>query len=221
LQFDFSINLKLSQIHLNLYAITFDKTNKKQNRTQEMTANLSLVASDTHILSQEDVIAAACMGDKEAFRTLYELHHKRVYALCLKLCADKSQAEDACQEVFIQLWDKLANYKGDSKFSTWLHSVTSNVTISYIRKQRGWWQKMFSFEETEAANLSTEMNTDNTNIEHYIAKLPERARWVFVLHSVEGYRHEEISEMLGMAVGSSKAQLHRAKKLLQEWMINE
>lgn len=186
-----------------------------------MTANLSLVANDTHILSQEEVIVAARNGDKEAFKTLYELHHKKVYALCLRLCADKSLAEDACQEVFIQLWGKLSNYKGDSKFSTWLHSVTSNVTISYIRKQRGWWQKMFNFDESEAANQSIEMNTDDNKVEQYIAQLPERARWVFVLHSVEGYRHEEISEILGMAVGSSKAQLHRAKKLLQEWMTNE
>jgi RNA polymerase sigma-70 factor (ECF subfamily) len=80
---------------------------------------------------------------------------------------------------------------------------------------------MFNFDESEAANQSIEMNTDDNKVEQYIAQLPERARWVFVLHSVEGYRHEEISEILGMAVGSSKAQLHRAKKLLQEWMTNE
>lgn len=186
-----------------------------------MTVNLSLVEKTKHILSEEELVFAAQGGDKEAFKMLYKVHHKRVYALCLRLCADKSLAEDACQEVFIQLWNKLANYKADAKFSTWLHSVTSNVTISYIRKQRGWWQKMFNFEESEAINQSIEMNTDNQNFEQHISRLPERARWVFVLHSIEGYRHEEISEMLGMAVGSSKAQLHRAKKLLQEWIGNE
>ncbi|WP_412971731.1 RNA polymerase sigma factor [Glaciecola sp. MF2-115] len=170
---------------------------------------------------EKSLIDASKQGDKLAFKGLYELHINRVYGLCFRLCADKSLAEDAAQEVFIQLWRKLDNFDGTSQFSTWLHSVTSNVTISYIRKQRGWWQKMFSIEHTIAMESEAEGSIADANLERYIYQLPERARWVFVLHAIEGYRHEEIAKILDMAVGTSKAQFHRAKSLIQGWMDDE
>ncbi len=168
--------------------------------------------------SERDLINAVQQGDKKAYQTLYQTHIGQVYALCYRLTSDKSLAEDAAQEVFIQLWRKIGNYKGDSKFSTWLHTVTSNITISYIRKQRGWLQRMFNIEDSEAMNYSAEQGTDLSDLDGYIARLPERARIVFVLHAIEGYRHEDIAKMMDMAVGSSKAQFHRAKQLLKEWM---
>jgi RNA polymerase sigma-70 factor (ECF subfamily) len=127
-------------------------------------------------------------------------------------------AEDAAQEVFIQLWRKIGNFKGDSKFSTWLHTVTSNITISYLRKQKGWLQKMFNIEDSVIMSAQAEGSAGDVDLESYIVRLPERARIVFVLHAIEGYRHEEIASMTNMAVGSSKAQFHRAKQLLKEWM---
>jgi RNA polymerase sigma-70 factor (ECF subfamily) len=170
---------------------------------------------------EKSLIDASKQGDKLAFKSLYQLHINQVYGLCFRLCADKSLAEDAAQEVFIQLWRKLDNFDGTSQFSTWLHSVTSNVTISYIRKQRGWWQKMFSIENTVAMESAAQGSIAETNLERYIYQLPERARWVFVLHAIEGYRHEEIAKMLDMAVGTSKAQFHRAKNLIQGWIDDE
>lgn len=170
-------------------------------------------------LSDEDCcISAAKAGDKEAFKSLYDKHIGNVYGLCYRLTGDKGLAEDAAQEVFIQLWKKLDNYQGQSKFSTWLHSVTANITVSYMRKQRNWMQRMFALETSSAMSLPSEVCTTDVDLEALVVRLPERARMVFVLHAIEGYRHEDIATMLGMAVGSSKAQFHRAKQLLKTWM---
>jgi len=165
-----------------------------------------------------DLIQAVQDGDKQAYNRLYQQYIGQVYGLCFRLTGEKMLAEDASQEVFIQLWRKIGNFKGDSKFSTWLHTVTSNITISYIRKQKGWLQKMFNIEDSVAMNAEAEESSSSVDIECYVARLPERARIVFVLHAIEGYRHEEIATMTNMAVGSSKAQFHRAKQLLKEWM---
>lgn len=171
--------------------------------------------------AERDVIAAAQQGDKLAYKKLYDAHVGRVYALCLRLTGERTMAEDATQEVFIQLWNKLSNFNGQSKFSTWLHSVTSNITISYIRKQKGWFQRTFNIEESAAHYQQTDTSVDLVSLDDYVLRLPERARHVFVLHAIEGYRHEEIADLLNMAVGSSKAQFHRAKQLLTEWMGDE
>lgn len=168
--------------------------------------------------SQSEIIADVKAGSKYAFKTLYEQHIGRVYALCYRLTGDKGLAEDASQEVFIQLWRKIANYDGSSQFSTWLHSVTANVTISYMRKQRSWFQRMLNIETSGITEPVAPQETDDNDLDMHIRALPERARLVFVLYAVEGYRHEEIASMLNMAVGSSKAQLHRARGLLKHAM---
>lgn len=169
-------------------------------------------------LSEKELIERVKLQDKTAFKQLYDMHMPRVYALCLRLCADRSQAEDATQEVFIQLWRKIDNFKGDSKFSTWLHSVTSNITVSYIRKQRGWWQRMLNIEDSNINDKEAEANFTDTDFEKLVYRLPERARMVFVLHAIEGYRHEQVADMLDMAIGTSKAQFHRARQLIEEWV---
>ncbi|MGJ8681270.1 RNA polymerase sigma factor [Paraglaciecola sp.] len=165
-----------------------------------------------------ELIRLVKSGDKQAYNLLYQQYIGQVYGLCYRLTGEKMLAEDAAQEVFIQLWRKIGNFKGDSKFSTWLHTVTSNITISYLRKQKGWLQKMFNLEDSVAMNEIAEESTAKVDLESYVVKLPERARIVFVLHAIEGYRHEEIANMTNMAVGTSKAQFHRAKQLLKEWM---
>nr|WP_252738899.1 RNA polymerase sigma factor [Colwellia sp. D2M02] len=164
----------------------------------------------------------AKQGSQHAFHHLYQSHHKRIYALCWRMLADKDSAEDVCQEVFVVLWQKITNFRGESKFSTWLHSVATNVILGHLRKQKNWLQRVFSIEE-QVSNLvePSEKLTDNSTLESldkHIARLPERARLVFVLFAVEGYRHEEIASMLKMAVGSSKSQYHRARTLLKEWL---
>ncbi|MEW9798507.1 RNA polymerase sigma factor [Alteromonas sp. CYL-A6] len=167
------------------------------------------------------LIEAVKAGDKTAYHQLYKAHVGRVYALTYRLTGDKALAEDATQEVFIQLWRKLDNFTGQSRFSTWLHSVTANVTVSYMRKQRGWFQRMFNIEHSDAEHRSAESDMHSIDLEALVVRLPERARMVFVLHAIEGYRHEDIASMMNMAVGSSKAQFHRARNLLKEWMGND
>lgn len=185
-----------------------------------MTTQGNVVAAEHKFTSKSEwhLIQAVQNGDKQAYNRLYQEYIAQVYGLCFRLTGEKMLAEDAAQEVFIQLWRKIGNFKGDSKFSTWLHTVTSNITISYLRKQRGWLQKMFNIEESVVMFAEAEASSSNVDLESYIVRLPERARIVFVLHAIEGYRHEEIATMTNMAVGSSKAQFHRAKQLLKEWM---
>ncbi|GGO75201.1 RNA polymerase sigma factor [Bowmanella pacifica] len=165
-----------------------------------------------------NLIEAVKAGDKQAYQMLYQQHLGQVYALCYRLTADRALAEDVTQEVFIQLWRKLDNFRGEAKFRTWLHSVTSNVCVSYLRKQRGWWQRMFNLENSEAMHEVAPGSAGEVDLDSLVQRLPERARMVFVLHAIEGYRHEEIAQIMDMAVGSSKAQFHRAKQLLSEWM---
>jgi RNA polymerase sigma-70 factor (ECF subfamily) len=167
---------------------------------------------------EDSLITSAKQGNKHAFRQLYDKYITRVYALCYRLTGDKGMAEDASQEVFIQLWRKLENFDGQSQFSTWLHSVTANITISYMRKQKGWVQRMFNLESSGIHEMTAESQSTDIDLEALVVRLPERARMVFVLHALEGYRHEDIAKMLNMAVGSSKAQFFRAKQLLKEFM---
>jgi len=168
-------------------------------------------------------ITQAKHGSQVAFHHLYEKHHKQIYALCWRMLADKESAEDVCQEVFVVLWQKIGNFRGESKFSTWLHSVATNVVLGHLRKHKTWLQKIFSIEDQGDATQeeSVAMNDDSglDVLDKQIARLPERARIVFVLFAVEGYRHEEIAKMLKMAVGSSKSQYHRAKTLLKQWLV--
>jgi RNA polymerase sigma-70 factor (ECF subfamily) len=171
--------------------------------------------------SIEAVISRVQKGEQVAFAQLYQIHHKQVYTLCLRLLADKEYAEDVTQEVFVQLWHKIAQFKGQSKFTTWLHSVTSNIAISYLRRHKNWLQRVVSMEGTGMDESSVALCKGLNGLDKLIVRLPERARIVFVLHAIEGYRHEEIAVMLKMAVGSSKSQYHRARQLLMEWYDNE
>lgn len=192
----------------------------QQNEDNRLTDQGNVIAAQHKFATkgEQALILAVQHGDKRAFHTLYQQYIGQVYGLCYRLTGDRMLAEDAAQEVFIQLWRKIGNYSGQSKFSTWLHTVTSNITISYLRKQKGWLQKVFNIEESTAVNEVAEQSVAEVDLEAYVVRLPERARIVFVLHAIEGYRHEDIAKMTNMAVGSSKAQFHRAKQLLREWM---
>lgn len=167
---------------------------------------------------ENELVARAQQGDQQAFHQLYEIYHRRIFALCWRMLADKDSAEDVCQEVFVQLWQKINNFRGESKFATWLHSVATNTVLGHLRKQKNWLQRIFSIEDQTVVEASVELVDDSlsTMLDLKIQQLPERARLVFVLFAVEGYRHEEIAKMLNMAVGSSKSQYHRAKTLLRE-----
>ena len=175
-------------------------------------------AQDNFLLGQQQQwIAAAIDGDRQAYQQLYQAHVGKVYALCLRMLADKDAAEDVCQEVFVQVWLKLGSFRGDSQFSTWLHRVATNQVFSHLRRQKSWLQRIISRDDDEVAPAVAD-HPEFSDLDRQIMRLPARARQVFVLFAIEGYRHEEIATMMNIAVGSSKAQYHRARQLLQEWV---
>jgi RNA polymerase sigma-70 factor (ECF subfamily) len=165
---------------------------------------------------EEKLISAAKRGDSKAFERLYGLHHGRVYALALRLCGDKHWAEDLAQDAFVRAWQKLDSFKGDSKFSTWLYRVTANLVISNLRRSKAKFEEDLD-NHAELKETSPPIDIDG-DIEKALQQLPDGARNVLVLYSIEGYTHEEIAATLNIAVGTSKAQLHRARNTLKNWL---
>ena len=162
-------------------------------------------------------VARAQTGDKAAFAQIYRSQHRRVYALCVRLLGDRQLAEELTQDAFIKAWQQLHSFRGEAKFSTWLHRVTANAVISYQRKHSPWlrWLKKGSGDDEIPESPMHESPGEARDLEAAIAKLPVRARQVFVLMDIEGYSHDETAALLGIAEGTSKAQLFRARELLR------
>jgi RNA polymerase sigma factor (sigma-70 family) len=186
-----------------------------------MQAVTSWQQDKTELSATEDRwVEKARAGDRLAFEQLYRSHCDRIYALCWRMCGrDKALAEDMVQEAFVRAWNKLDLFRGESKFGTWLHRLTVNVVLSDRRirvKRLQREQEMVDGVERTLIGDRDVFAGLRKDLEFAISGLPERARTVLILYDIEGYRHKEISEMTGMAVGSSKAQLHRARKLVRE-----
>ncbi|HTC40506.1 MAG TPA: sigma-70 family RNA polymerase sigma factor [Candidatus Acidoferrales bacterium] len=177
--------------------------------------------------TEAEAIRRAQAGDSAAFDFLYQLHSRRVYALCLRMVNNPADAEDLMQEAFLQLFRKIGTFRGESAFSTWLHRMTVNVVLMRLRKKS---LPTDSLEETldpEAENSSPKRDVgapdlrlsgavDRVNLERSIEQLPPGYRTVFVLHDVQGYEHNEIADIMGCSVGNSKSQLHKARTRLRE-----
>ena len=166
----------------------------------------------------DDLVARAQTGDQTAFRELYRQHAGRVYALCLRLTGDSSAAEERTQDVFVRLWDKLKSFRGESAFSSWLHRLTVNVVLNEQRTTGR--REMRVMPSADPATLERGKGEPtiglSIDLEKAIAELPDGAREVFVLFDIEGYGHAEIASLTGIAEGTSKAQLFRARRLLRE-----
>lgn len=177
-------------------------------------------------LSEAEAIDRAKRGDAAAFEVLYALHKRRVYSLCLRMTSNVAEAEDLTQEAFLQLYRKIATFRGDSAFSTWLHRMTVNVVLMRLRKKG---LPEVSLEETlepqqedgprkdiGARDDALAGAIDRVNLERAIESLPPGYRIIFLLHDVEGYEHNEIAEMMGCSIGNSKSQLHKARMKLRD-----
>ena len=162
------------------------------------------------------LIARAQGGDARAFETLYRLNIDRVYGLCLRMTGNVGEAEDCAQEAFIQAWNKLDKFRGDSAFGTWIHRIAVNAVLGRIRKSKRERDRIQVVADTTSSPASIGDSGELRDLSDAIDRLPEGARHVFVLNAVYGYSHEESSNMLGIAVGTSKAQLHRARRLLAQ-----
>lgn len=179
-----------------------------------MTAPLAVNASVTP--DSGDVLRRAQGGDVDAFESLYREHSPRVYALCLRLSDSTPEATELMQDVFIRAWRGLGGFRGDSAFSSWLHRLTVNAALEASRSEKRRVARVMPMEDpgTVGAIALSGSPDDRMDLEQAIAGLPQGARAAFVLHEIEGYKHEEIAAQLGVAVGTVKAQLHRARKLL-------
>lgn len=165
-----------------------------------------------------DLVTRAAGGDTAAFEQLYRDNVGRIYALCMRMTGNPAEAEELTQEAFIRAWEKLDTFRGDANFSTWMHRVAANVVLSY-RRSSARRRERIHVEEDLSYHEEPEDRTDRgpgVDLEEAIAQLPDGAREIFVLFDIEGYRHDEIAEMTGLATGTTKAQLHRARKLLRE-----
>ncbi|MBT8063741.1 MAG: sigma-70 family RNA polymerase sigma factor [Xanthomonadales bacterium] len=169
---------------------------------------------------ESELVKRARDGDSAAFEVLYRRHRDRIYGLVWRLCGgDAALAEDLLQEAFVRAWRKLDSFRGNSRFGTWLHRLSVNVALSdrRIRMRRVERETPLEGSAERTATGDRDVYIDQqADLEQAIGMLPERARTVLVLYDIEGYTHAEIAEQTGMAVGSSKAQLHRARKLVRK-----
>ena len=168
--------------------------------------------------SDSDAVDAtlAASGDAHAFERLYRGHVGRVHSLARRMLSD-DDADEVAQDVFVRAWEKLSTFRGEAAFGTWLHRLAINVILGW-RERRGVQRQRFLEGDGVLELVAGRRAAPETamDMETAIARLPDGARQIFVLHDVEGYRHEEIADMLGLATGTSKSQLHRARMALRQ-----
>jgi RNA polymerase sigma-70 factor, ECF subfamily len=187
--------------------------------TQTEPQGWSRGSGDTPIEWEAALVQRARAGDVRAFERLYREHVGRVYGLCVRMTRDPAIAEDCTQETFINAWKALQRFETRSSLATWLHRIAVNVTLAKRRKS-GVTTAVQSSTDDEEQPIETDWTLETplevNEIEAAIERLPEGARDVLVLHAIYGYSHVEAAEMLGVAEGTCKAQLHRARSLLRE-----
>jgi len=192
-----------------------------------LTANTSdysqyMVSTNKDVVADEAAwIRQAQRSDHRAFEALYRLHVGKIYGLCLRMTGNVSEAEDCTQDAFIQAWNKLGKFRGDSAFATWLHRIAVNTVLGRIRKSKREQDRIEVVADRAPAPLASNDSGDLRDLSEAINRLPAGARHVFVLHAVYGYSHDEAGRMLGIAAGTSKAQMHRARRLLSQQLTQQ
>jgi len=204
---------------------SLNQNTRSTERVFKAGPQLSRTASS---LNEAEAIERAKAGDPSVFEYLYKLHSPRVYALCLRMVRDTTEAEDMTQEAFLLLFRKIHTFRGESAFSTWLHRLVVNAVLMRLRKKS---LPAVSIEATGdvddengpsstielgAPDRALEGAIDRINLERCVKQLPAGFRKVFVLHDIQGYKHRDIAKLLGRSVGDSKSQLHKARKRLRE-----
>lgn len=176
-------------------------------------------SADREPLGDGDLVAAARRGDMRAFERLYRLHSARVYGLCLRMTRRADVAEDCVQLTFVRAWRNLHAFEGRSAFGTWLHRIAVNEVLTHARN-RG---TRSESDDEAVAHYEREDDgpaefdaMDVVDVERALASLPNGARHAVVLQALYGYSHEEVAEMLGVAIGTCKAQVHRGRRMLRE-----
>lgn len=178
--------------------------------------NAVAVVTEQGLTDELHWVERARQADTSAFESLYRLHVDKIYGLCLRMTGNASEAEDCTQDAFIQAWRKLSKFRGDSAFSSWLHRIAVNSVLARMRKARRERDRIQAVTDISPAARTVGDSGNFDDLQKAVDELPAGARRVFVLHAVYGYSHDETSSMLGIAAGTSKAQLHRAKRLLAQ-----
>lgn len=177
-----------------------------------------------------DLVKRAQQGDADAFAALFHTHKGRIYSVCLRMTNNAAEAEDLTQDAFLQVFRKIAGFRGDSAFSTWLHRLSVNTVLMHFRKKSLCQVSLDEpYDTQDGSKLRREIATrdsslagcvDRVTLARAIKDLPPGYRNIFVLHEVEGYEHQEIAEMLGCSVGNSKSQLYKAKMRIRELLAH-
>ena len=182
----------------------------------------SALSAERSPLSDSALVAAARKGDMKAFERLYRLHSGKVMGLCLRMTRRRDVAEDCVQQTFIRAWRSLAAFEGRSAFGTWLHRIAVNEVLTFQRNHGTRAESdddaVADAQDRPASEARAHDAGEMMDVEQALTTLPAGARHVVVLQAIYGYSHEEVAEMLGIAVGTCKAQLHRGRKLLRERM---
>lgn len=188
---------------------------------EEMGTAAARVDHDVTVHGQttvEDLVELAKSGDAQAFERVYRRTSDRVFALCLRMCADAEEAAELVQDVYVRVWQKLPSFRGDSLFTTWLHRLTANLVLQHRRSKGRRRAREVADPDLERFGRAAAQAMPGTRVdlERAIASLPDRAREVLVLRDVRGYKYDEIAEMTGVSLGTVKAQIHRARGLVKE-----
>jgi RNA polymerase sigma-70 factor (ECF subfamily) len=210
--------------------LSFGAESMERATTGELCLNLATVEDTVELRPETDDLELARMaasGNLAAFEMLYKRYYRRTFSLALRMTGSQTEAEDLTQEVFIQLFRKIGSFRGDSAFSTWLHRMTVNQVLMHFRK------RSFKNEKTSedgempeqtvsgTANPSRMAVIDRIALKTAINDLPKGYKSVFVLHDVEGFEHEEVARMLGISIGTSKSQLHKARLKLRNLLAKQ
>src|SRR3979490_389858 len=179
--------------------------------------------------SERSLVQRAQRGDEQAFATLFQLHKKRVYSVCLLMTKDVAEAEDLTQEAFLQVFRSVSSFRGDAAFSTWLYRVAVNTVLMKLRRRKS--PPVLSLDEpvsSESPSLRRDFGksdphlsgaVDRIALRRALQELPEGCRKIFALHEVEGYQHHEIAQLLHCSIGNSKSQLHKAKLKMRDLLF--
>lgn len=194
------------------------------------TTNLIPAETSKHLDRPErSLVQRAQEGDEEAFATLFEVHKKRVYSVCLLMTKDVAEAEDLTQEAFLQVFRTIGSFRGDAAFSTWLYRVAVNTVLMKLRRQKN--KAFLSLNEPvspDSPALSHDIGTSDPSLTgtvdriallRAIQTLPQGCRKIFALHEIDGYQHHEIATLLHCSIGNSKSQLHKAKMKMRELLF--
>lgn len=187
---------------------------RKEDTSRDGSLNGLAVRTD-----EQELVRRAREGDERALRGLYDAHVDRVYRLAFRMCGDDDLARDATQAAFIRAFGRLDQFRGDARFSTWMHAITTSVTLNEIRRSQRHRSRERELDEglTRPAPDPARIEPDEKKrLRQAVDDLPEIYRVVFLMHDLEGYRHEDIARTLDVAVGTSKARLSRARQKLRE-----